>query len=155
MRIIYSSASEGEMDSPRSVRSQGQQEDDGIDPQIYAMFQKMMKKMMSEQTSTSSDKNPFSQRIRGYAAKKSTKSSKKHVQAREHLRWRIESTENTEEECEIIQEATRKPKGQAVEDPLQDTVKGNDQSSERSASPRQGQESLHQRRLLRWVRRGR
>ena len=55
------------MDSPRSVRSQGQQpEDDGIDPQMYAMFQKMMNKMMSEQAGTSSEKNPFRQKFHGH-----------------------------------------------------------------------------------------
>ena len=36
-------ASEEEMDFSRSFKSQEKQADDGIDPQIYAMFKKMMK----------------------------------------------------------------------------------------------------------------
>ena len=100
------------MNSPRSDKDQEQPEDDGIDPQMYAMFQKMMKRMMSEQAGASSDKNPFSQRIRDRAAKRSTKSSEENVQD-------TSDEDNTEGECEIIPEITRKPKAQTVTDPLQ------------------------------------
>ena len=88
------------MDSPRSVRSQGQQEDDGIDPQMYAMFQKMMNKMMSEQAGTSSEKNPFRQKFHGHKAKKSIKTSKKQVQP-EEISDGTESAEDTDEEYEV------------------------------------------------------
>jgi hypothetical protein len=81
---------------------------------MYAMFQKMMNKMMSEQAGTSSEKNPFS--LKDHATKKSTKSSKKHVQPEDTSE---ESADDTDEECEIIPEITRKPKVQAVTDPFQ------------------------------------
>ena len=79
---------------------------------MYAIFQKMMTKMMSEQAGTSSDKDPFSQRIRDRGAKKATKSSKKNVQD-------ILDEDDTEEECEIIPEITHKTKVQAVTDHFQ------------------------------------
>ena len=48
--IVYSTASEEEIDS-LTVRAKvkGKQADDGIDPQIYAIFKKMMNKMLAEQ----------------------------------------------------------------------------------------------------------
>ena len=112
------------MDSPRSVRSQGQQpKDDGIDPQMYAMFQKMM----SEQAGTSSEKNPFRQKFHSHKDKKSIKTSKKHVQL-EEISDEIESAKDTDEEYEVPptfqkygreQRRSHKLKSQVAEDPLQ------------------------------------
>ena len=41
------------MDSPKSVRGQGQSKGDDIDPAMYGLFQKMMARMMSEQAEAS------------------------------------------------------------------------------------------------------
>ena len=110
------------MDHP--VNQDQQQEDDGIDPQMYAMFQKMMNKMMSEQAGTSVEKNPFREKFHGH---KNKKASKKQVQL-EEISDESESTEDTEEEYEVPpafqkrgreQRKSRKSKNQVTEEPLQ------------------------------------
>ena len=83
------------MDPPGSQDQQ--QEDDGIDPQMYAMFRKMMNKMMSEQAGTSAEKNPFREKFHGH---KNKKASKKQVQP-EEISDESESAEDTDEEYEV------------------------------------------------------
>ena len=68
--IAYSTASDEEMDSPRSGKNQGQQVEDDIDPQMYAMFKKMMTKMLAEQAEASTEKTQVKPKAKGHAVKK-------------------------------------------------------------------------------------
>ena len=121
----YSSTSEEEMGSPRSERSQEQQqEDDGIDPQMYAMFRKMMNKMMNEQPGTSSERNPFREKFHGQRDKRA---SRKQIQL-EEISDGTDSTEDTDEEYEVPpvfqkrgreQRKSHRSKSQDAEKPLQ------------------------------------
>ena len=100
--IAYSVASEEEMDSPRSVRSQGQQAEDDVDPQIYVVFKEMMTKMLTEQAEASTEKIQVKQRAKGRWTKKVLKLSKKHIQ-HEDTSDESESVVGTDEEYEVWQ----------------------------------------------------
>jgi O6-methylguanine-DNA--protein-cysteine methyltransferase len=129
--IAYSIASEEEMDSPRSVRSQGQQAEDDVDPQMYAMFKEMMTKMLAEQAETSTEKTRVKQKAKDQTVKKVLKLSKKHIQY-EDTSDESESVGGTDEEYEVWQALQRsshrqgttyKLKNQAMDDPIQIQLK--------------------------------
>ena len=105
--VAYSIASEEEMDSPRS---QGQQAEDDVDPQMYVMFKKMMNKMLAEQAEASAEQTQIKQKDRDYTAKnmKIIKKQNRH----EEMLDESESAYDTDKEYETKQEFKRSTQGQ-------------------------------------------
>ena len=68
------------MDSPKSVRGQGQNKGDDIDPAMYGMFQKMMARMMSEQAEANLKEAVPKSKLKKKPVKKQVRIIRKKVQ---------------------------------------------------------------------------
>ena len=116
------------MDSPRSGKNQGQQVEDDIDPQMYAMFKKMMSKMLAEQAEASTEQTQVKKKAKGRVVKKALKISKKHTQNADTTNEE-ESVEDTDEEFETQQAFRKSTQGQGSAHKFKDqSVNDSDQS---------------------------
>ena len=100
------------MSSPKSVRGQGQNRKDDIDPAMYDMFQKMMARMMSEQAEAKLKEAVPKSKLRKKPVKKQVRIIRKKIQS-----------DTTSEESESVEEESRRGRADCLQTESSETVR--------------------------------